>query len=420
MLGLSYDKTTMNVTLPSGGSSGIPPDLFKLLWGVGESDASLNHKLDRIQFSSGKARYLLPFPTVQPLVGRRGELPLAAHITPGLIEWVEKVGACDVLVRLVFRPLSTVVDYANPQSVALRTLTQYGQNDVLFFFPTRNKDTPARVLWSESSKLAESSPYFKTLFDSNGFSETDQKINAPTLGLDTLGTKSTATSGGGSATKASSAIVQGANQVGSKSKDAAVTMQEVANGEEDDGSNAPELEYEDSDLEDDYFFPPSPSPSIHRLVVHGVAYKTLFAYLYYLETGTIDFDPLTSLLPASYARRAPPNPATSPPTCSPKSMYRLASLYEHQALRELSYKTIKAHLDGRNALVELSSDLAADFDEIRQLAVEAVLDNWTYIKGSREMEDVKASFAAAKGSSVDERKIGLVFELLAKLRPEAT
>lgn len=180
---------------------------------------------------------------------------------------------------------------------------------------------------------------------------------------------------------------------------------------DDGGTEATtEYEHEDSDLENDYFPSPSPSPSITRIVVHGVAYKTLYSYLYFLETSTIQFEPLSSLF--SSPRTLPPFDPFASPTCSPKSMYRLSKFYEHQALRELSYNSIATQLDGRNAVVELFSDLSSDFEEIKALCFKAVLDNWDYIKQSKGMKDIEEDL---KKGNMEERKVGLVFELFSKL-----
>jgi hypothetical protein len=178
-------------------------------------------------------------------------------------------------------------------------------------------------LWSKSEVLAKSSPYFKTLFSSEGFVETDDKIDPPTFSREALEGKekapiSKAVVSRGTAENADCEVTGGTSR-GSKRK-----------ADHLEKENDDTFTKEDSDIENDYFSSPSPSPSIHRIVIHDVAYKTLFAYLYYIETNSVTFDPLSSLLPPSYS--PPPYKPSSAPSCSPKSMYNLAKFYEHQTL----------------------------------------------------------------------------------------
>jgi len=203
-------------------------------------------------------------------------------------------------------------------------------------------------------------------------------------------------------TQSSSAVSTG--------KEKATAMEQ---DKEEDETILSQPEREDSDMETDSFPSPTSSPSIHRFTITEVAYKTLFSYLYYLETGIINFSPLTSLLPTSYVRSSSLS-STSVPTCSPKSMYRLSSFYEHQALKELSYTSISSQLDSRNALTELFSDLASDYEEIKSVCTQAVLDNWSFVKDSKEMKEVEREM---KEGRLEERKVEKVFELFGELKP---
>ena len=182
--------------------------------------------------------------------------------------------------------------------------------------------------------------------------------------------------------------------------------------EEEEKECTHHFEHEDSDLENDYHPTPSKSPSIHRIIVHDIAYKTLFSYLYYLETGKIHFSPLSSLLPPSYV--PPALKPSSTPSCSPKSMYSLAIFYGHQTLRELAYNSISSQLDCCNALLELFSDLSLTHDEIKALFMQAVLDNWNYVKDSKQMKEVEEDL---RKGNLEERKVVLMFELFSRLRP---
>ncbi|GAA5982124.1 hypothetical protein JCM5350_003464 [Sporobolomyces pararoseus] len=188
-------------------------------------------------------------------------------------------------------------------------------------------------------------------------------------------------------------------------------------GTEGTGDDGEELGPEDSDLEDDFNPPSTPSPPVRVIPVHNVAYRTLFSYLHYLETDSIHFSTLSSLLRDS--PRSPPSASStsissSPPTCSPKSMYLLSHLYEHSKLRQLAFNSISTQLGSNNALTEYFSDLSSLYPEIKTICMKAVLDNWEVVKDSKEMESLKLELEKGK---LDKLKIDLLFELFGKLKP---
>ncbi|GAA5902359.1 uncharacterized protein JCM6883_001380 [Sporobolomyces salmoneus] len=401
----------VNLALPSDGSSALPPENFKLNW-RSTLDSGLNHRLALVRFHSGKACYRIPTPNAPPLEGSEGEVPFSSAASSELANWIRTLRdqGCSVSASLVIRRMEHSPDCGSLVVTGSSAITHYIQNNVVFLFPPENEGS----LWSKSSVLVKSSPYFKTLFDSEGFAETNAKLEAPELRMDTLvrGAIPDRTPKTPHPSTATAAIVNGVKQGGGGAVEKTETLtekEETGNKEDQEEEDSVD---EDSDLENDYFPSPTSSPSIHRIVVRDTAYKTLFAYLYFLETGNVYFSPLSSLLPRSHT----PSPLkpSSPPSCSPKSMYRLASFYEHQTLRELAYKSISAQLDCRNALMELFSDLSADYEEIKSLCVEAVLDNWSYVKDSKQMKDLETDL---RDGVLEERKVGLVFELFAKLKP---
>ena len=175
-----------------------------------------------------------------------------------------------------------------------------------------------------------------------------------------------------------------------------------------------DLDFEDSDMEDDSYPPPASSPSIHRIVVRQVAYRTLFSFLLYLETDNCHFSVLSSLLSDTPSNNRPSSSSSSLPTCSPKSMYRLADLYEHHDLRQLAYESIQSQLGSNNALSEYFSDLSSDYAEIKGLTMKAVLDNWEAVRESDEMKRIQVELEEGK---LEKRKVALLFELFAKLKP---
>lgn len=189
--------------------------------------------------------------------------------------------------------------------------------------------------------------------------------------------------------------------------------------------DASELDHEDSDFEDDLYPAPTRSPSIYRIEVRQIAYKTLYSFLHYLETGHIEFATLSSLLRNSPSRSFAPlgnastsarpvPPPSSHPTCSPKSMYLLAHLYEHSKLRQLAFDAIASQLGSNNALFEYFSDLSSLYPEIRTITLRAVLDNWDVVKDSREMHEMRSDLEEGR---IEKEKVGLFFDLFAKLKP---
>ncbi|GAA5830628.1 hypothetical protein JCM3766R1_002786 [Sporobolomyces carnicolor] len=327
--------------------------------------------------------------------------------------------------KLVFRPLRKGSSCDVDSLHAIESVARHAQNDVVLVFPSQADATPDRLLWSKSTLLTESSGYFRTLFESVGFAETMDKIEPSIISIDGAATQrdiSNTCSADGSVVSLGLKEETGGGAEGSKSiaKEAkAETVDQVSGPSKVSDEDADDAKGEDSDLENDYYPPAMSSPRIHRIVVREAAYRTCYCYLYYLGTGTIEFEPLSSLLPSGTIRRSTTRSFSVDavvPSCSPKSMYRLASYYEHEALRRLAFEFIESQLDCCNALLELMSDLAADYDEIKTLCFKAVLNNWSYIKDSKQMQQIEADL---KRGILEERKVGLVFELFSKLRPIA-
>ncbi|GAA6059692.1 hypothetical protein JCM10212_000079 [Sporobolomyces blumeae] len=251
---------------------------------------------------------------------------------------------------------------------------QYSTNNVLFLFPSHGS-SPARHLWTNSPLLSNSSTYWSTFFSAPGYAETDPRIKGPALPSELFQPRVEGSETGSPATKEeSSALAKPTVE-----EKPIQTRPSTPADEENDGF--------DSDSENDLHPAPADLPPIYRIDVKHMAYRTLLCYFEYLKTGV-------------------------PPTCSPKSMFVLSSFYEHGALRELSFKSYKSQLGSNNALVELFSNLT-EHDEIKDVAMQAVLDNWLLIRESKAMEDLRRAF---KAGELDERRVDLFFELLAKLK----
>lgn len=103
-------------------------------------------------------------------------------------------------------------------------------------------------------------------------------------------------------------------------------------------------------------------PAVHEIVVTDFAYTTYRAVLLFLQTGRIDFAPLSSL--AQEPEAVPIDDPFSPPV-SPKSVYRLAHHLNLTHLASLALASFTAQLTVQNVASELWSELAEMCEEIR-------------------------------------------------------
>ncbi|KAI9569724.1 hypothetical protein HD554DRAFT_2171165 [Boletus coccyginus] len=116
--------------------------------------------------------------------------------------------------------------------------------------------------------------------------------------------------------------------------------------------------------------PPAYSVSTCRMVlVKGVAHRTWLAYIYFRYTGQVSFRPLKS---ARGASKIPPNGSGAPPSCSPKSMYRLAASLGDERMKELALRAIKEGLSKDNIVEEAFSWFTAQYPIISEYEVERV------------------------------------------------
>lgn len=167
--------------------------------------------------------------------------------------------------------------------------------------------------------------------------------------------------------------------------------------------------YPDSDSEEDSIYSrilPAvakqandlPTPNNFRQVnLKGIKYSTFKALLVYLDSGFIEFSPLTSAFPLT----SPPFPTRKaylekqlvdhpklPLPVSPKSMYRLASLLDVSPLKTLSLSSLKSSLTLSNAAQELFSPLSISHEEVQAAIIEYVASNWAAIREGESYKEI--------------------------------
>jgi hypothetical protein len=108
-----------------------------------------------------------------------------------------------------------------------------------------------------------------------------------------------------------------------------------------------------------------------RVLVTDTAYKTWQALLYYLYANEISFAPLRSQASPTTKHLS----LNDPPSCSPKSMYRLASKIKHEGLQTKALAAIRSSLTENNVLQELSSSLTSRFPAILEMEIEILFQH---------------------------------------------
>ncbi|KAG0704138.1 hypothetical protein DFH29DRAFT_802345 [Suillus ampliporus] len=108
-----------------------------------------------------------------------------------------------------------------------------------------------------------------------------------------------------------------------------------------------------------------------RLLVTDTAFNTWQALLYYLYTDEIVFAPLRSQASQTAKHRS----LAEPPSCSPKSMYRLACKIKQEKLQDKALAAIRSSLTEHNILQELSSSLTSRFPAILDMEVESLFQH---------------------------------------------
>ncbi|KZT26808.1 hypothetical protein NEOLEDRAFT_1147079 [Neolentinus lepideus HHB14362 ss-1] len=116
----------------------------------------------------------------------------------------------------------------------------------------------------------------------------------------------------------------------------------------------------------------SPGQTGRTVFVKDVAHKTFCALVHYLYTGNVEFARLTSEdLPSNDTASKIGN-ASQSPTCSPKSMYRLADKLGLEDLKRLAFEGIRAGLSEKNVVSEAFTKFTSLYDEIAKMEVDVL------------------------------------------------
>ena len=171
---------------------------------------------------------------------------------------------------------------------------------------------------------------------------------------------------------------------------------------------------EDSDLEvdalelDDQYCHPGPSlvPPFKRVVITEGSYRTYSAALVWLQTGHIEFAPLSSRSDTdvdngayddesessnagALCASADPQPRLVLARASPKSVYRLADLLSLDTLKSLAFANFVSQLTAASAAFELYSEAATTYPELRDVVLAFVVRHWDEAKSSDAMQEME-------------------------------
>ncbi|KAJ3539482.1 hypothetical protein NM688_g6352 [Phlebia brevispora] len=105
------------------------------------------------------------------------------------------------------------------------------------------------------------------------------------------------------------------------------------------------------------------------VVLPYIAYDTWKTLMFYLSTGEVSFKRLKSqgeVLPVPIVAEQ----LSSPPSCSPKSIYRIADRLGLDELKDKAKQDILTKLTSENILDELFSGFTCTYDDIRQAEVD--------------------------------------------------
>ncbi|KAI0365613.1 hypothetical protein BV20DRAFT_1124801 [Pilatotrama ljubarskyi] len=150
------------------------------------------------------------------------------------------------------------------------------------------------------------------------------------------------------------------------------------------------------------------SSAQRTIVMTDGASKTWRALVFYAYTHDITFAPLRSQrLTSTPADGA--NDASRLPTCSPKSIYRLAEKYGNKELRQLAKDDIASKISANNVLDELFSRFVARHPEIQEMQLDILMKHlkdpdvtsrlpaWVDRFASGELRECASTFALLIG-----------------------
>ncbi|KAK0214332.1 hypothetical protein IW262DRAFT_267623 [Armillaria fumosa] len=108
----------------------------------------------------------------------------------------------------------------------------------------------------------------------------------------------------------------------------------------------------------------------HACVLNDVSYRTWKCLLLYFYTGRLCFSILNS------ARGTRTHESDDFPTCSPKSMYRLAHMINHEQIKQLSLENLRSQLSFKNIYEEVFSDFTSHFPDVFEMERQIIHTLW--------------------------------------------
>ncbi|KAK0200133.1 hypothetical protein DFS33DRAFT_126920 [Desarmillaria ectypa] len=116
------------------------------------------------------------------------------------------------------------------------------------------------------------------------------------------------------------------------------------------------------------------SPRLRRMgqacVLNHVSYRTWKCLLLYLYTGRLCFSILNSV------RETRARESDDFPTCSPKSMYRLANMIKHERIKQLSLENLRSQISVENVYEEVFSDFTSQFSDVFEMERQIIHTLW--------------------------------------------
>ncbi|KIK98657.1 hypothetical protein PAXRUDRAFT_133736 [Paxillus rubicundulus Ve08.2h10] len=128
---------------------------------------------------------------------------------------------------------------------------------------------------------------------------------------------------------------------------------------------------------------------VQLIHVKCAAHRTWRAFVYYCYTGKVAFYPLRSQMP----RNKFPEVAGAPPSCSPKSMYRLA---DKANLKNRAFNAVKARLSKVNIVDEVLCYFTSRHPDIQKMELDILVENRKEPEVRRALETNIAQLAAGQ------------------------
>ncbi|EPQ50617.1 hypothetical protein GLOTRDRAFT_141419 [Gloeophyllum trabeum ATCC 11539] len=135
-------------------------------------------------------------------------------------------------------------------------------------------------------------------------------------------------------------------------------------------------------------------PLGRTIVVKDTALRTFTALLRYFYVGDINFAPLKSQH-VEVIQDINKSLNETHPSCSPKSMYRLADKLDLQDLKNKSFEALRCRLSKDNIVEEAFSKFTWTYDEVRDMEVEALCKFCKSADGDEVMDKVKQFMSTA-------------------------